>query len=70
LPAFEAQLPSLGWFQGQLSRLGYQVDQDGQSTEATRRVVAAFQMRYRPSRYDGKPDAHTAALLAALNQDK
>jgi N-acetylmuramoyl-L-alanine amidase len=70
LPAFEAQLPSLGWFQGQLSRLGYQVDQDGQSTEATRRVVAAFQMRYRPSRYDGKPDAHTAALLAVLNQDK
>lgn len=32
----------------------------------TRRVIAAFQMKYRPARYDGQPDAETAALLQAL----
>ena len=30
------------------------------------RVVAAFQMKYRPARYDGEPDAETAALVDAL----
>jgi N-acetylmuramoyl-L-alanine amidase len=29
-------------------------------------VVAAFQMKYRPSNYDGQPDAETAAILTAL----
>ncbi|MBU6381211.1 MAG: N-acetylmuramoyl-L-alanine amidase [Betaproteobacteria bacterium] len=68
LPAFEAKLPSLAWFQQMLSQHGYQVEQHGEATEPTRRVIAAFQMRYRPSRYDGLTDAHTAALLAVLNQ--
>jgi len=51
-----------------LARLGYQVAQDGQRNETTQRVIAAFQMRYRPSCYDGLVDAQTAALLAVLNQ--
>ncbi|NCW02703.1 MAG: N-acetylmuramoyl-L-alanine amidase, partial [Betaproteobacteria bacterium] len=63
-----AKLPSLAWFQQMLSQHGYQVEQHGEATEPTRRVIAAFQMRYRPSRYDGLTDAHTAALLAVLNQ--
>jgi N-acetylmuramoyl-L-alanine amidase len=33
-------------------------------------VIAAFQMHFRPSRFDGQPDAQTAALLQVLNQTK
>ena len=35
----------------------------GELDAATRRVIAAFQMKYRNSRYDGQPDAETAARL-------
>ena len=34
--------------------------------EQTVRVIAAFQMKYRPERYDGMPDAETAAMLDVL----
>jgi len=63
---FEAQLPDIGWFQAALARHGFKVPSSGQLDEATRRVIAAFQMKYRPARYDGQPDAETAALLQAL----
>ncbi|MCZ2440545.1 MAG: N-acetylmuramoyl-L-alanine amidase, partial [Burkholderiales bacterium] len=33
-----------------------------------RAVLSSFQMRFRPARYDGEPDAETAAILAALTQ--
>jgi N-acetylmuramoyl-L-alanine amidase len=29
-------------------------------------VIASFQMKYRPTRYDGVPDAETAAMLDVL----
>ena len=32
----------------------------------TGRVISAFQMRYRPARFDGVPDAETAAMLDVL----
>jgi N-acetylmuramoyl-L-alanine amidase len=35
---------------------------------ALRNVLISFQMRFRPARYDGTPDAETAAILAALTQ--
>jgi N-acetylmuramoyl-L-alanine amidase len=59
-------LPDAAWFQQQLQRLGYDCPQDGQLTPATRRVIAAFQMHYRQSKYDGTPDAETAAIMMAL----
>lgn len=59
-------LPDVAWFQQQLQRLGYNCPQDGQFTPATRRVIAAFQMHYRPSNYDGVPDAETAAIMMAM----
>jgi N-acetylmuramoyl-L-alanine amidase len=65
---FAERLPSLGWFQQQLRRLGYATPQTGELDVATRHVLAAFQMRYRPARFDGQPDAQTAALLVILNQ--
>ena len=63
---FEAALPPLAWFQRMLGAIGYEVPMHGQADEATRRVIATFQMKYRPARYDGLPDAETAALLQVL----
>jgi N-acetylmuramoyl-L-alanine amidase len=65
-PAFEAQLPDVAWFQDRLEKHGFAVPKSGELDAATRRVVAAFQMKYRPARFDGTPDAETAALLDAL----
>jgi N-acetylmuramoyl-L-alanine amidase len=65
---FEAQPPDIAWFQKNLATLGFQSPDSGTLDDATRRVIAAFQMRYRPSNYDGTPDAETAALLHVLNQ--
>ncbi|VVO14466.1 N-acetylmuramoyl-L-alanine amidase [Pseudomonas fluorescens] len=67
---FATQLPDISWFQSQLARLGYATPQTGELDEATRNVLAAFQMHYRPARYDGVPDAQSAAILQVLNQTK
>ncbi|SDY54342.1 N-acetylmuramoyl-L-alanine amidase [Pseudomonas sp. NFIX28] len=67
---FAASLPSISWFQQELARLGYETPQTGQLDVATRHVLAAFQMHYRPSRFDGQPDAESAAILQVLNQTK
>lgn len=66
LKTFSQQLPSITWFQEQLAQVGYAVPEHGELDEATRNVLAAFQMKYRPQRYDGEPDAQTAAMLLAL----
>lgn len=66
LPAHQAQLPEVAWFQQRLATHGFQVPQHGQLDADTRRVLAAFQMKYRPALYAGQPDAETAALLQAL----
>ncbi|RMR21797.1 Negative regulator of beta-lactamase expression [Pseudomonas amygdali pv. ulmi] len=61
-------LPSISWFQQQLARLGYSTPQTGELDTATRQVLAAFQMHYRPARFDGEPDAQSAAILQVLNR--
>ncbi|MBP8203053.1 MAG: N-acetylmuramoyl-L-alanine amidase [Pseudomonas sp.] len=63
---FSASLPTVQWFQEQLLRQGYAVPVHGELDLATRNVIAALQMKYRPARYDGEPDAQTAALLVVL----
>ncbi len=63
---YEQALPDIAWFQKSLAKHGFAVPQTGQLDEETRRVVSAFQMRFRPTRYDGTPDAETAALLHVL----
>ncbi len=65
-PGFEANLPDVAWFQNKLGQFGYAVPRTGQLDEATRNVVRAFQMKYRNTRFDGEPDAQTAALLDVL----
>lgn len=61
--AYEASLPDVAWFQKKLAEWGYVVPQDAVMSEATQRVLAAFQSKYRPARADGLADAETAALL-------
>ena len=67
---FNVQLPSISWFQGQLARAGYATPQTGELDVSTRHVLSAFQMHFRPTRFDGTPDSQTAALLQVLNQTK
>lgn len=64
--AFDAALPELAWFRAKLAQQGYEVPPASEPDEATRRVIAAFQMRYRPALFDGTPDAETAAILDVL----
>jgi N-acetylmuramoyl-L-alanine amidase len=64
--AHEAQLPGTDWFQGKLAEHGFAVPQSGELDIATQKVLGAFQMKYRPARFDGVPDAETAAILDVL----
>ena len=65
---YAAELPSITWFQEELARLGYTTTQTGDLDVATHPVIAAFQMHFRPSLFDGTPDAESAAILRALNR--
>ena len=67
---FEAQLPDVLWFQKKLAVHGFNPPVTGELDEATRQIISAFQMKYRPSNFDGKPDAQTAALLDVLTEGK
>src|SRR5690606_7815933 len=58
LTEFAAQgLPDMVWVQKELRRVGYAAPETGMLDKATRNVLAAFQMHYRPQLYDGNPDA-------------
>jgi len=63
---YAARPPDIAWFQQALARHGYRVPQSGELDPGTRDAIGAFQMRYRPQRFDGQPDAETAALLHVL----
>lgn len=64
---YATDLPSITWFQQELAQLGYSTPQTGELDVATRHVLAAFQMHFRASLFDGTPDAESAAILRALN---
>lgn len=64
--AYEKSPPTPAWYQEQLACVGYAVARTGVLDEDTRKVLAAFQMHFRPSSFDGAPDAESAALLGAL----
>jgi N-acetylmuramoyl-L-alanine amidase len=66
---FERQLPDIAWFQRKLLQYGYVLPCSDQWDEVTCTVLVAFQMKYRPSRFDGIPDAETAALLDVLTSE-
>lgn len=58
--------PPYAEIQQMLKQAGYEVPLHGQWDKASQNVLAAFQMRYRPSLYDGQPDAQTLGILKAL----
>ena len=60
-------VPNIVWFQQQLALLGYPTPQTGELDIATRHTLAAFQMHYRPQKFDGEPDLQSAAILQVLN---
>ena len=60
---FSGAVPSVAWFQEKLAVHGFEVPRSGELDDATRRVIISFQMKYRPARWDGEPDAETAAWL-------
>jgi N-acetylmuramoyl-L-alanine amidase len=66
-PQFDAQLPDVAWFQHALAAFGFDVPRSGVLDKVTRDALVAFQMKYRNARFDGLPDAETAALLYVLN---
>jgi len=67
-PDYERQLPDIVWFQQKLAQYGYGTPQSGQLDKATRDVLEAFQLRFRPGNFDGLPDAETAAILDAMTR--
>jgi N-acetylmuramoyl-L-alanine amidase len=64
--AFERELPDIEWFQQRLAKHGFVVPRTGELDKETERVLTVFQMKYRPERFDGLPDAETAAILDVL----
>jgi N-acetylmuramoyl-L-alanine amidase len=56
-------LPDAAWFQARLAQLGFALPISGSWDVATRDVLIAFQTRYRPRLFSGRPDVETAALL-------
>ncbi len=63
---YEVTKPDAAWFQRRLACVGYAVPRTGEFDEVTRRVIAAFQMHFRPASFDGTPDAETAAIADTL----
>ena len=64
--AYDAALPDVKWFQEKLAQHGFALIVNGEQDALTTSVMAAFQMKYRPLRFDGMRDAETAALLDVL----
>ncbi len=60
---YEFQLPDAKWFQDKLADFGYNTSRSGEWDALTQDSLISFQMRYRPQKYDGRPDAEIAALL-------
>jgi N-acetylmuramoyl-L-alanine amidase len=54
--------------QSALARFGYGIDANGVFDERTEIVVGAFQLHFRPAKFDGIADAETQAKLRALNE--
>lgn len=63
---FSSELPGPEWVQQKLQQIGYGLALSGQFDTSTAQALAAFQMKYRPERYDGQLDVQSAALLAAV----
>ena len=63
---YELAVPSVTWFQEKLMKHGFTLPATGERDRLTTDVISAFQQKYRPARFDGLPDAETAAILEVL----
>ena len=54
--------------QTDLKKYGYDVPANGMIDTQTKNAIIAFQMHFRPEKYDGIVDAETWAILKALNK--
>ncbi len=54
--------------QTDLKKYGYNVPTTGNYDTQTRNAIIAFQMHFRPEKYDGVVDAETWAIIKALNK--
>ena len=66
MSAYELALPDVTWFQEKLVKHGFTLPATGEQDKLTTAVISAFQQKYRPARFDGLPDAETAAILDVL----
>jgi N-acetylmuramoyl-L-alanine amidase len=66
-PRYEQELPNAQWFQERLAEYGYNTSRSGEFDALTTDNLVSFQMKFRPAKYDGQPDAQTAALLETVN---
>lgn len=67
---YQQELPNEIWFQAKLAEVGYATPKTGIWDQETRNVLIAFQSRYRPSLFDGLPDAESAALLDVITKKR
>jgi N-acetylmuramoyl-L-alanine amidase len=63
---YEQHLPDASWFQQKLGEHGFAITPTGEFDDETRKVIAVFQMKYRPALHDGDADAETAAILDVM----
>ena len=66
LLAMPGPMPSISEIQNLLIRYGYGLAATGVLDTQTRQTLQAFQLHFRPARYDGIPDRETVARLQAL----
>ncbi|QPW27203.1 N-acetylmuramoyl-L-alanine amidase [Edwardsiella ictaluri] len=66
LQRYRQHLPDVAYLQRRLAQWGYQIVPSGINDAASRRVIAAFQMHFRPTDFRGEPDAETIAIVDAL----
>ena len=68
LDQFSKNMPSIKLVQTKLFEYGYDIELSGIADKQTSEVVRAFQLRFRPEKYDGVIDIETAAIIYALNK--
>jgi N-acetylmuramoyl-L-alanine amidase len=59
-------VPDIAWFQNRLRVHGFNPPASGQLDQATKEILKSFQLRFRPAKFDGEPDAETAAILDVI----
>ncbi len=65
---FEAKLPEVSWVQQKLTAHGFNVPVTNTLDQITKNALEAFQMKYRPAKFDAVVDAETAALLDVVTR--